>query len=57
MTGLYISGGLIVVAIVTLVVFKIRSSRAANVAGRARTEKMENERIEAVAKAEARRES
>ena len=54
MVGLYILVGLIVVGMVALVVLKTRSSRAAKVVAHGRSEKIEHERIEAVAKAEAR---
>ena len=54
MVGLYIFGAVIVVGIVALIVFKTRSSKAANVLASGRAEKIENENIEAVAKAEAR---
>ena len=54
MVGLYIFGGLIVGGIVTLIVFKTKWSRAAKVVADGRAEKIEDERIEAVAKAEAR---
>lgn len=54
MAGLYIFGGLIVVGIVALIVFKMKSSRADRVVARGRAEKIEEERIEAVAKADAR---
>jgi len=54
MVGLYIFGGLTVVGMAALIVFKTRSSRAAKVLASGRANKIENENIEAVAKAEAR---
>ena len=54
MVGLYIFGGLTVVCMAALIVFKTRSSRAAKVLASGRANKIENENIEAVAKAEAR---
>ena len=54
MAGLYIFGGLIVVGVVALIVLKIKSSRADAALSRRRADKIEDERIEAVAKAEAR---
>jgi len=54
MLGLYIFVGFIVVGIVVLIFFKTKASRAAKVVARGRAEKIENERIEEVAKAEER---
>ena len=54
MLGLYIFVGLLMGGMVTLIVLKIRSSRTAKVVARGRAEKIEDERIESLAKTEAR---
>ena len=54
MVVLYVFGGLIVVGIVTLLFIQRKWSRATKTEVRVREAKIENERIEEVAKAEAR---
>ena len=54
MVGLYVFGGLIVVGIVTLLFIQRKWSRATKTEVRVREENIEEERIEEVAKAEAR---
>ena len=54
MVGLYIFGGLILVGMVALIVFKTRWNKAAKVVARGRADKIENERIEEVTRAETR---
>ena len=44
MVGLYIFGGLIVVGIVALIVFKTKSGRADRAVARGRAEKIEEEK-------------
>jgi hypothetical protein len=53
-TGLFVLGGLVVVGIVALIVFKTRAGKAANTLARGRSDKIEEERVEEVARTEAR---
>ena len=54
MSGLYIAGGLLVVGVVVLILFRQKWARAGKKASRGRAEKIEEERIEGVDRAEAR---
>ena len=54
MTGLYIFGSLILIGTVVLIVFIVRSRMADTALSRQRAENIEKDRIEAIAKAEAR---
>ncbi len=53
--GLYILGGLIVVAIVALIFYKVKSGRADRAESRGRADKIEKERVEEVDRVESRR--
>ena len=54
MVGLYIAGGLAVVGLVALILFRQKWTRADKKESRGRAEKIEGERIEEVDRAEAR---
>ena len=53
MTALYVFGILIVVCIATLIFFKVKWRRADNALASRRNEKIEEERVEEIARAEA----
>jgi hypothetical protein len=54
MVGLYIFGGLLIVGLMALMVFRTKWGRATKKEARGREENIENERIEELAKAAAR---